>query len=106
MCALLLSRAGFEPGGLLGGGPRGLPTSAAIGTTRVRPDRGRAPFVVEGDEYDAVYWHKQPKFLDYVGVGPDDVSIVTSIEHDHVDIYPDVASYEGAFRALLRAVPP
>ena len=30
---------------------------------------GRAPFVVEGDEYDAVYWHKQPKFFDYIGVG-------------------------------------
>jgi UDP-N-acetylmuramate: L-alanyl-gamma-D-glutamyl-meso-diaminopimelate ligase len=66
---------------------------------------GRAPFVVEGDEYDAVFWHKQPKFLDYIGVGPDDVAIVTSIELDHVDIYPDVASYEAAFRAFVRAVP-
>jgi UDP-N-acetylmuramate: L-alanyl-gamma-D-glutamyl-meso-diaminopimelate ligase len=105
MCAWLLSRAGYDPGWFIGGVPRGLPASARIGSTLVRPDRGRAPFVVEGDEYDAVYWHKQPKFLDYVGVGSDDVVIVTSVEHDHVDIYPDVASYEAAFRALLRNVP-
>jgi UDP-N-acetylmuramate: L-alanyl-gamma-D-glutamyl-meso-diaminopimelate ligase len=106
MCAWLMSRGGFEPGWFIGGVPKGMPSGARIGSTRVRPDRGRAPFVVEGDEYDAVYWHKEPKFLDYVGVGTDDVVVVTSIEHDHVDIYPDVASYEAAFRAFLRRVPP
>ncbi len=105
MCAWLLSRAGFDPGWFIGGLPKGLPASAAIGSTRIRPGQGRAPFVVEGDEYDAVYWHKQAKFFDYVGVGPDDVAIVTSIEHDHIDIYPDVASYEEAFRAFVRKMP-
>jgi UDP-N-acetylmuramate: L-alanyl-gamma-D-glutamyl-meso-diaminopimelate ligase len=106
MGAWILSRAGFEPGWFIGGIPKGLGAGAAVGTTRVRPDRGRAPFVVEGDEYDAVYWHKQPKFLDYAGVAPDDVAIVTSIEHDHVDIYPDVPSYEAAFGALATQMPP
>jgi UDP-N-acetylmuramate: L-alanyl-gamma-D-glutamyl-meso-diaminopimelate ligase len=105
MCAWILSRAGWDPGWFIGGIPKGLDRGAAIGRTRVRPDRGRAPFVVEGDEYDAVYWHKQPKFLDYIGVGPDDVAIVTSVEQDHIDIYPDVASYEAAFRAFVGAVP-
>jgi UDP-N-acetylmuramate: L-alanyl-gamma-D-glutamyl-meso-diaminopimelate ligase len=106
MCAWILLRAGFEPGWFIGGVPKGLAAPSAIGSTRIKPDRGRSPFVVEGDEYDAVHWHKQPKFLDYVGVGADDVVIVTSIEQDHIDIYPDVATYEGAFRALLRSVPP
>jgi UDP-N-acetylmuramate: L-alanyl-gamma-D-glutamyl-meso-diaminopimelate ligase len=106
MCAWLLSRAGFDPGWFIGGIPKGLDRGAAIGSTRVRPGVGRAPFVVEGDEYDAVFWHKQPKFLDYIGVGPDDVAIITSVELDHIDIYPDVASYEAAFRAFIRAVPP
>ncbi|HXX68830.1 MAG TPA: Mur ligase family protein [Polyangiaceae bacterium] len=105
MCAWVLSRAGHAPGYFIGGVPKGLPGGAAIGSTRIRPDRGRSPFVVEGDEYDAVYWHKKPKFLDYVGVAEDDVAILTSVEHDHVDIYPDVASYEGAFRAFVRAIP-
>ncbi len=127
MCAWLLERADLEPGWFIGGIPKGLKGGAAIGSTKVRVGRhvagsagarsgsgrgpqsgsagGRRPFVVEGDEYDAVYWHKQPKFLDYVGVGADDVVIVTSMEHDHVDIYPDIASYEAAFRALFRALP-
>ena len=108
MCAWLLSKAGYQPGWFIGGLPKGLPASAAIGSTLVRPGQKggpRAPFVVEGDEYDAVYWHKEPKFLDYAGVGPDDVAIVTSIEHDHVDIYPDVAAYEAAFRTFVRAIP-
>jgi UDP-N-acetylmuramate: L-alanyl-gamma-D-glutamyl-meso-diaminopimelate ligase len=105
MCAWILERGGFEPGWFIGGVPKGLSGSAAIGSTRVRLDRGRTPFVVEGDEYDAVYWHKEPKFLDYVGVSADDVAIVTSVEHDHIDIYPDVASYERAFRTFVRAVP-
>jgi UDP-N-acetylmuramate: L-alanyl-gamma-D-glutamyl-meso-diaminopimelate ligase len=108
MCAWLLSKAGYQPGWFIGGLPKGLPASAAIGSTLLRPGQKggpRAPFVVEGDEYDAVYWHKEPKFLDYAGVGPDDVAIVTSIEHDHVDIYPDVAAYEAAFRAFVRAMP-
>ena len=34
---------------------------------------------MEGDEYDAVYWHKQPKFLDYVGVAADE-KIVAGID--------------------------
>jgi UDP-N-acetylmuramate: L-alanyl-gamma-D-glutamyl-meso-diaminopimelate ligase len=106
MCAWLLERGGFEPGWFIGGLPKGLPAGAAIGSTRIRPGRGRAPFVVEGDEYDAVYWQKRPKFIDYIGVAPDDVAIVTSVEHDHVDIYPDAASYEAAFRDFVRAVPP
>jgi UDP-N-acetylmuramate: L-alanyl-gamma-D-glutamyl-meso-diaminopimelate ligase len=105
ICAWLLWRAGYEPGWFIGGIPKGLPASAAIGSTRISPAHGRAPFVVEGDEYDAVYWHKQPKFFDYVGIGRDDVAIVTSVEHDHVDIYPDVASYEAAFRTFVRSVP-
>jgi UDP-N-acetylmuramate: L-alanyl-gamma-D-glutamyl-meso-diaminopimelate ligase len=106
MCAWVLARAGFEPGWFIGGIPKGLGVGAAVGSTRVRPDRGRSPFVVEGDEYDAVYWHKQPKFLDYIGLGPDDVAIVTSVEHDHIDIYPDVPSYEAAFHAFVAAVLP
>jgi len=105
MCAWLLSHAGLQPGWFIGGIPKGLPAGAAIGSTRQSPARGRAPFVVEGDEYDAAYWHKKPKFLDYIGVAADDVVILTSVEHDHIDIYPDVAAYESAFCALLRKVP-
>jgi UDP-N-acetylmuramate: L-alanyl-gamma-D-glutamyl-meso-diaminopimelate ligase len=109
MCAHVLAKADREPGWFIGGVPRDLPAGAAIGSTKRRLTAGaaeRAPFVVEGDEYDDVYWSKRPKFLDYVGVGPDDVAIVTSVEQDHVDVYPSVAAYEDAFRAFARALPP
>ncbi len=105
MAAWLLWSAGYDPGWFVGGVPKSLAASAAIGSSHVRPNRGRSPFVVEGDEYDAVYWDKRPKFLDYIGIAQDDVAIITSVEHDHIDIYPDLASYEAAFRALARAVP-
>jgi UDP-N-acetylmuramate: L-alanyl-gamma-D-glutamyl-meso-diaminopimelate ligase len=61
--------------------------------------------VVEGDEYDAVYWRKEPKFFDYIGLAEDDVAIITSVEHDHIDIYPTEAAYVAVFAELARRVP-
>jgi UDP-N-acetylmuramate: L-alanyl-gamma-D-glutamyl-meso-diaminopimelate ligase len=107
MCAFILAGAGLEPGFFIGGIPKNFGSGAAIG--RAKPNLAapqiKAPFVVEGDEYDAVYWHKRPKFLDYIGVAPDDVAIVTSCEHDHIDIYPSESAYEDAFRDFVQKVP-
>ena len=104
MCAWLLVARGLRArAGSSAACPRACRRARRSGRRASGRVRAARPFVVEGDEYDAVYWHKQPKFFDYVGVGPDDVAIVTSIEHDHIDIYPDVASYEEAFRAFVRA---
>ena len=110
MCAWSLYEAGLEPGYFIGGVSKSLPDSASLGRrgpTLVASGRnaGPSPFVVEGDEYDAVYWQKQPKFFDYLGIGEDDVVIMTSVEHDHIDIYPTEASYTEAFTELARRVP-
>ncbi len=118
MAAWLLEKAGTEPGFFIGGVPknfgkgaklgntkRKLGSSASTGGTASGTRAARSPFVVEGDEYDAVYWHKEPKFLDYVGIGPDDVVILTSIEHDHIDIYPDEARYVAEFDRLAERIP-
>lgn len=108
MCAWLLESAGLEPGYFIGGLPKNFASGAAIGSTKrklVGVTATPAPFVVEGDEYDAVYWHKEPKLLDYIGVSERDVAIVTSIEHDHIDIYPDAEAYERAFERFVAAVP-
>jgi UDP-N-acetylmuramate: L-alanyl-gamma-D-glutamyl-meso-diaminopimelate ligase len=110
MCAWALYEAGLEPGYFIGGVPKGLPDSVAIGQREPTRSRGMSrpcpsPFVVEGDEYDAVYWHKQPKFFDYAHVGDDDVAIMTSVEHDHIDIYPTVESYSEVFAEFARRVP-
>lgn len=107
MCAWILHQAKLEPGYFIGGLPKNLPSGATAGSTRRRlsAQDARAPFVVEGDEYDAVYWDKKPKFFDYVGASDRDVVILTSIEHDHIDIYPDPAVYEAQFKAMVERIP-
>ena len=112
MCAWILHEAGLEPGFFIGGLPKNFPSGAAIGSTKRKLVSGTtgttakpAPFVVEGDEYDAVYWNKRPKFFDYVGIGTDDVVMITSIEQDHIDIYPSVEVYEAQFEELTAMVP-
>src|SRR6185436_7421563 len=60
------------------------------------------PFVVEGDEYDTAFFEKTPKFWHY----RPEVAVITSVEHDHIDIYPDEASYRAAFQGFVERVPP
>jgi UDP-N-acetylmuramate: L-alanyl-gamma-D-glutamyl-meso-diaminopimelate ligase len=112
MCAWILHEAGLEPGFFIGGLPKNFPSGAAIGSTKRKLVSGAAgtsakpaPFVVEGDEYDAVFWNKKPKFFDYVGLGTDDVVMITSIEQDHIDIYPSAGVYEAQFEELVTLVP-
>ncbi len=112
MCAWILHEAGLEPGYFIGGLPKNFPSGAAIGSTKRKLVNGPdgmsaklAPFVVEGDEYDAVYWNKHPKFFDYIGIRTDDVVIITSVEQDHIDIYPSAAVYEAQFEKLTAMVP-
>jgi UDP-N-acetylmuramate: L-alanyl-gamma-D-glutamyl-meso-diaminopimelate ligase len=62
---------------------------------------GGDEFIVEGDEYDTAFFDKGPKFLHY---HPDDL-ILTSLEFDHADIYPDLASIALQFRRLVNLVP-
>jgi UDP-N-acetylmuramate: L-alanyl-gamma-D-glutamyl-meso-diaminopimelate ligase len=62
---------------------------------------GGDEFIIEGDEYDSAYFDKQPKFLHY---HPEQL-ILTSLEFDHADIYPDLASIELQFRRLVNLVP-
>ncbi|HEY8073006.1 MAG TPA: Mur ligase domain-containing protein, partial [Labilithrix sp.] len=66
MCAWILNEAGLEPGFFIGGLPKNFGAGARIGRTKKSLALPPAPFVVEGDEYGAVYWHKEPKFFDYV----------------------------------------
>lgn len=51
-------------------------------------------FVVEADEYDHMF----------LGLKPE-VAIITNIEHDHPDIFPDEASYQAAFAQFAGLLP-
>jgi UDP-N-acetylmuramate: L-alanyl-gamma-D-glutamyl-meso-diaminopimelate ligase len=107
MAAHLLEACGFAPGFLIGGLPKNFPRSfraALAGKPRLAlGDRPRRlpPFVIEGDEYDTAFFEKSAKFLHY----RPEVAILTSIEHDHVDIYPDLGSYLEAFQKFVALVP-
>ncbi|MET0792069.1 MAG: Mur ligase family protein [Polyangiaceae bacterium] len=107
MAAHLLEACGFAPGFLIGGLPKNFPHSfraPRVGKPRLalgdRPTR-KPPFVIEGDEYDTAFFEKSAKFLHY----RPEVAILTSIEHDHVDIYPDLESYLDAFRKFVALLP-
>jgi len=63
--------------------------------------RRNPPFVIEGDEYDTAYFEKTAKFLHYGA----EVAILSSIEYDHVDIYPSFEDYVAAFRRFVRQIP-
>lgn len=105
LAAFLLDRANYDPGFLIGGVPINLPRSFRAAGRRRLPSldrsRRRTPFVIEGDEYDTAYFEKTPKFLHY----RPEVLILTSIEHDHIDIYPSLDSYLRAFEQLVALVP-
>ena len=64
---------------------------------------GNGPyFVNEGDEYDTAFFDKGPKFLHYAPW----VTILTSIEFDHADIYQDLDHVLQSFRRLVAIIPP
>jgi UDP-N-acetylmuramate: L-alanyl-gamma-D-glutamyl-meso-diaminopimelate ligase len=94
MLAWIFQVAGRKPDFLIGGvSPNFNDRSYSLG--------GGEEFIIEGDEYDSAFFDKGPKFLHY---HPDEL-ILTSLEYDHADIYPDLASIALQFRRLVNLVP-
>jgi UDP-N-acetylmuramate: L-alanyl-gamma-D-glutamyl-meso-diaminopimelate ligase len=89
----ILLDAGRDPGFLVGGEMKNLGRGYR---------RGAGPlFVLEGDEYNAAFFDRGPKFLHYrprhLWIG--------NIEFDHADLFADVAAVEEAFRGVASIVP-
>ncbi len=80
-----------DPGYLVGGVLLDRPP-AAIG--------GGKFFVIESDEYDSAYFQKIAKLRQY----NIDQLVITSLEYDHADIYPDMESIEKEFESILPGV--
>lgn len=53
--------------------------------------------VLEGDEYDTAFFDKGPKFLHY----QPHVTVLTSIEFDHADIFNDLDHVKSAFNQMI-----
>jgi len=90
----VLADAGLDPGFLIGGLPRNFPHSFRAG--------GGDRFVVEGDEYNAAYFDRGPKFLHY----RPETLILTSVEYDHADLYESPAALVTVYEEVVRLVPP
>ncbi len=93
MLAWVFQIAGKRPNFLVGGVAENFGKSYGLG--------GGVEFILEGDEYETAFWDRGPKFFHY---HPDDL-IITSLEYDHADIYPDFETYQLAFRRLVNLVP-
>ena len=94
LTSFALSQAGQNPGYLIGGVPIDLPSGNELGG-------GKAPFVIEGDEYDSAFFDKRSKFIHY---RPKDL-VLNNLEFDHGDIFRDLQDISRSFSHLLRIVP-
>ncbi|MDR1788785.1 MAG: Mur ligase domain-containing protein, partial [Opitutaceae bacterium] len=94
IAAHLLSQNALNPGWLIGGSP----VTPADGNA---PGDPNAPFVIEGDEYDAAFFDKRSKFIHYAP----SIAVLNNIEFDHADIFRDLPDVQRAFAHLTRIVP-
>ena len=58
--------------------------------------------MIEGDEYNAAYFDRGPKFLHY----RPETAILTSVEYDHAYLYESPEDLLAAYRRLVEIVPP
>ena len=93
MLAWILEYAGYDPSFLIGGVPGNFGVSARLSDS--------AFFVIEADEYDTAFFDKRSKFVHY---RPRTLTI-NNLEHDHADIFPNLAAIQTQFHHLIRTVP-
>ncbi|MGD9032083.1 MAG: UDP-N-acetylmuramate:L-alanyl-gamma-D-glutamyl-meso-diaminopimelate ligase [Desulfobacteraceae bacterium] len=94
LAAWILEEAGMQPSFMVGGIPNNFRGNFQLGNGPY--------FVIEGDEYDTAFFDKGPKFLHYNPW----ITILTSIEFDHADIYRDIQHVVESFRKLINLIPP
>lgn len=92
MIAHIFNSAGERPSYFIGGNVRGFERSLKQGSGNWS--------ILEGDEYDSAFFAKVPKFSFY----RPNTLIITSVEYDHADIYPDLASINLEFDKLVNSL--
>ncbi|MDB5481890.1 MAG: hypothetical protein JWO83_2943 [Caulobacteraceae bacterium] len=94
LLAVILTEAGGDPGYFIGAVPLDLPLTGRSGTDLL--------FVMEGDEYIVGPGDPRSKFALYA---PKSL-LITSLIHDHVNVFPTMADYEAPFAQLIAGLPP
>lgn len=93
IAAWVMEQGGLDPTFLIGGVAQNFGVSFRVTDSE--------HFIIEGDEYDTAYFDKGPKFMHYLP----ELGIVSNIEFDHADIYPDLAAVKLAFRRFMNLIP-
>lgn len=93
LLAHLLRHAGKDPSYFIGAEALDFPDNGHLGQGSV--------FVLEGDEYPAANWDDRSKFLFY----RTQALLVTSGEHDHVNVFPTLPDYLKPFEQLVASIP-
>lgn len=93
LMAHILRQAGREPGWMVGAISPSLPATGCWGAG--------TEMILEGDEYIVGAEDRRSKFLLY---HPRDV-LLTSLIHDHLNVFPTFADYVRPFGELLRLLP-
>lgn len=94
IAAYLLLKNQINPGFFIGGVPKCLPCGATLGDSK-------APFVLEGDEYDSAFFDKRSKFIHYLPT----ILMINNIEFDHADIFYNLQDVKRTFSHCMRLVP-
>lgn len=91
---LALQKLGKKPDYFLGGASKNFPALARL--------TGSMWCVLEGDEYISGFCDRNPKFIYY----HPRVVVLTSLQHDHPEVYATPESYLALFRDLVQLLPP
>ena len=86
MTAWVLTKLDRDPSFIVGSVVNGLGVNAHAGTGHT--------FVIEADEYDYMFLGLKPR-----------IAVVTSIEHDHPDLFPTLESVYRAFEKFVDLLP-
>lgn len=86
LVAAVLAAGRLDPTVIVGGQVKAMGSNAVLGAGD--------HLVAEADESDGTFLHLTPT-----------VAVVTNIDHEHVDFYPDMDSLRDAFRDFLLRVP-
>jgi UDP-N-acetylmuramate: L-alanyl-gamma-D-glutamyl-meso-diaminopimelate ligase len=87
--AWVLYQAGFDPSFMIGGILQNFNSNYRLGAGE--------HMIIEGDEYDTAFFDKGPKFMHYRPA----MTVLTSIEFDHADIFRDLNHLRMTFGDFL-----
>jgi UDP-N-acetylmuramate: L-alanyl-gamma-D-glutamyl-meso-diaminopimelate ligase len=92
--AWVLYQAGFDPSFMIGGILQNFNSNYRLGAGE--------HMIIEGDEYDTAFFDKGPKFMHFRPA----MTVLTSVEFDHADIFRDLDHIRTAFGDFLSKLEP